>query len=106
MYIHLIELGRLIIAAWSGFVCLMDPVLFLVYINDICKCSTINLLCFADDTTAYMSGPNVNDLTAEVNVQLKQMYDWLCCNKLSLNVNKTYYTLFRRPSNVHADINN
>ena len=35
-----------------------------------CKCSTIDLLCFADDTTAYMSGPN--DLTAEVNVQLKK----------------------------------
>ena len=67
---------------------------------------TINLLCFADDTTAYMSGPNVNDLTAEVNVQLKKLYDWLCCNKLSLNVNKTYYTLFRPPSNVHVDINN
>ena len=67
---------------------------------------TINLLCFADDTTAYMSGPNVNDLTAEVNVQLKKLYDWLCCNKLSLNVNKTYYTLYRPPSNVHVDINN
>ena len=68
---------------------ILGPVLFLVYINDICKCSTINLLCFADDTTAYMSGPNVNDLTAEVKVQLKK-----------------YYTLFRPTSNVHVDINN
>ena len=34
----------------------------------------------------------------------KKLYD--CCNKLSLNVNKTYYTLFRPPSNVHVDINN
>ena len=78
----------------------------LVYINDIYKCSTIKLLCFADDTTAYMSGPNVKELIAEVNVQLKKLYDWLCCNTLSLNVNKTYYTLFRPPSNVHVDINN
>ena len=46
------------------------------------------------------------DLTAEVNVQLKKLYDWLCCNKLSLNINKTYYTLFRPPSNVHVDISN
>ena len=52
---------------------ILGPVLFLVYINDIYKCSTINLLCFADDTTAYMSGPNVKDLTAEVNVQLKKL---------------------------------
>ena len=85
---------------------ILGPVLFLVYINNIYKCSTINLLCFAYDTTAYMSGPNVKDLTAEVNVQLKKLYDWLCCNKLSLNVNKTYYTLFRPPSNVHVDISN
>ena len=85
---------------------ILGPVLFLVYINDIYKCSTIILLCFADDTTAYMSGPNVKDLTAEVNVQLKKLYDWLCCNKLSLNVNKTYHTLFRPPSNVHVDISN
>ena len=82
---------------------IFGPVLFLVYINDIYKCSTINLLCFADDTTAYMSGPNVKELIAEVNVQLKKLYDWLCCNKLSLNVNITYYTLFRPPSNVHVD---
>ena len=66
---------------------ILGPVLFLVYINDIYKCSTINLLCFADDTTAYMSGPNVKELIAEVNVQLKKLYDWLCCNKLSLNGN-------------------
>ena len=49
---------------------------------------------------------SANDLTAEVNVQLKKLCDWLCCNKLSINVNKTYYTLFRPQSNVHVDINN
>ena len=65
---------------------MLGPVLLLVYINDICKCSTINWLCFADDTTAYMPGPNVNDLTAEVNAQIKNIYYWLCCNKRSLNV--------------------
>ena len=50
---------------------ILGPVLFLVYINDFYKCSTINLLCFADDTTAYMSGPNVKELITEVSVQLK-----------------------------------
>ena len=46
-------------------VSILGPVLFLVYIIDIYKRSTINLLCLADDTTAYMSGPNVNDLLLE-----------------------------------------
>ena len=50
---------------------ILGPVLFLVYIYDIYKCSTINLLCLADDITAYLSGPNVKELITEVNVQLK-----------------------------------
>ena len=57
---------------------ILGPVLFLVYINDM-KCSTINLLCSADDTTAYMSGPNVKELIAEVNIQLKNCTIGFCC---------------------------
>ncbi len=52
-----------------------------------------------------MSGPNANDLTAEVNVQLNNyMSGFVVIN--SLNVNRIYHTLFRPPSNVHVDINN
>ena len=73
--------------------------------NYIYKGSSLKLLCFPDDTTAYLSGPNVKDLTTEVNVQLKQLFNWLCCNKLSLNINKTYYTLFRPTSSAPFDSN-
>ena len=68
--------------------------------NDIYKGSSLKLLCFANDTTAYLSGPNVKDLTTDVNVQLKQ----LCCI-LSLNINTTYYTLFRPTSSAPFDSN-
>ena len=84
---------------------ILGPILFLIYINDIHKSSNLKLLCFADDTTAYQSGHNTKDLITDANAQLKQLYDWLCCNKLSLNVKKTYYTIFRPPSNVQIDIN-
>ena len=67
---------------------IIGPVLFLIYINDISKCSSLKLFCFADDTTAYTSGSNMKDLFADVNAQLKQIFIWLSCNKLSLNVKK------------------
>ena len=85
---------------------ILGPVLFLIYINDISKCSSHKLLCFADDTTAYTSGSNMKDLFADVNAQLKQIFVWLSCNKLSPNVKKTSYTLFRPMSNMHVDRNN
>ena len=80
---------------------ILGPILFLIYIIDISKCSSLKLLCFADDTTAYTFGSNIKDLFADVNAQLKQIFIWLSCNKLSLNGKKTSYTLFR-----HIDRNN
>ena len=84
----------------------MGPILFLIYVNDINNCSNLNILCFADDTTAYKSGSNIEDLVCNVNIQLELLYTWLCCNKLSLNINKTSYTIFRPQSNAHNNLNN
>ena len=85
---------------------ILGPILFLIYANDINNCSNLNILCFADDTTAYKSGPNIEDLISNVNIQLELLYTWLCCNKLSLNINKTSYTIFRPQSNAHNNLNN
>ena len=59
---------------------LLGPILFLIYVNDINNCSNLNILCFTDDTTAYKSGPNIEDLISNVNIQLELLYTWLCCN--------------------------
>ena len=80
--------------------------IFLIYVNDINNSSNLNILCFADDTTAYKSGPNIKDLISDVNIQLQLLYTWLSCNKLSLNINKTSYTIFRHHSNTHINIRN
>ena len=84
---------------------ILGPILFLIYINYIYKCSTLKLLCFADNTTAYQSGPGIKTLTTDVNVQIGKLYEWLCSNKLSLNSNKTYYFLFRPSLNMRIDTN-
>ena len=84
---------------------ILGPILFLIYVNDINNCSNL-LLCFADDTTAYKSGSNMEDFICNVNIQLEFLYTWLFCNKLSLNINKTSYTIFRPQSNAHNNLNN
>ena len=57
---------------------ILGLVLFLIYINDIVNSTSLNLLSFADDTTIYQSGSDIDNLTKNVNQALKQIYDWLC----------------------------
>ena len=68
--------------------------------------SNLNIPCIADGTTANNSGPNIIDLISDVDTQLQLLYTWLSCNKLSFNINKTSYTIFRPHSNTHINISN
>jgi hypothetical protein len=36
-------------------------------------------------------------MAKEINVELKSLFDWLCANRLSLNVSKTEFVIFRPP---------
>ena len=60
---------------------ILGPMLFLIYINDIEKSTSLKILSYADDTTVYQSGPNVDNLIINTNHELKLLYDWLCANK-------------------------
>ena len=51
-------------------------------------------ILFADDTYLFCNGPNLNDLTEEINEELKLVYTWVKVNKLSLNIEKTNFMLF------------
>ena len=50
---------------------------------------------FADDTNMFGTD---NDL--EVNTELEKIVKWLNANKLSLNIDKTHYMLFRNEGKV------
>lgn len=64
----------------------LGPLLFLLYINDICSCSTkLGFYLFADDTNLLYSHKNLKILERTVNNELTNVYDWLTSNKLSLN---------------------
>ena len=56
---------------------------------------------FADDTNLFYSNQNLNDLFATVNSELECINQWFKANKLSLNIEKTKYTLFHKRSAIN-----
>ena len=73
----------------------LGPFLFLIYVNDLPMVSDVfNMLMYADDTTLY-SNSNQNISEIEINHELWKASQWLAANKLSLNVGKTKFMVFR-----------
>ena len=82
---------------------ILGPILFLIYINDIKNCTNkLSVLSYADDTTVYLSGPNTNEMIDIMNTELKKLYDWLCANRLSLNIKKTNCCIFSPSSKKYT----
>ena len=76
---------------------ILGPLLFVLYINDIKSISKkLFTLLFADDTSAFIEGDNLHELLNILNEELNSLYDWLCMNRLTINVNKTHYMVFHR----------
>ena len=74
---------------------ILGPLLFLLYINDMVNASVILFaLLFADDTSVFVSGKNLCSLIEIMNNELGKLAEWMCINKLSLNVKKTKFMLF------------
>jgi len=49
---------------------------------------------FADDTTVLLSDPDANKLTELMTLELIKLQNWIKCNKLKINGDKTYFILF------------
>ena len=77
---------------------ILGPLLFLIYINDISNSSDlISFVPFADDTNLLMSLKDSNTLMNQLNKELGKISTgtWLALNKLSLNLAKTHFILFK-----------
>ena len=75
---------------------ILGPLLFLLYINYLRYDTHKSLVHhFADDTNLIVSDRNLKNLRLKMNEELKSLYEWLCANRLSLNVVKTEFLLFR-----------
>ena len=74
---------------------ILGPLLFTIYINDLFKSiNHSNHVLYADDTTLFLSGPNLVRLSKTINQDLENISDWYKANKLSLNVDKTNFIIF------------
>ena len=70
---------------------ILGPLLFIIYMNDICNVSELlYTIMYADYTSVIMSGNDLESLIQLVNSELCLLNTWLRENKVSLNVNKTY----------------
>ena len=74
---------------------ILGPILFIIYINDLCNVSTVlKYVLFADDTNLFISGNDLKQLCSQLNIELDKLNVWFMVNKLSLNISKTNFILF------------
>ena len=83
----------------------LGPILFLLYINDLPNAIEIFSSLFADDTIFVNSNKDLKTLEESTNIQLERAKIWFQSNKLSLNISKTKYIVFRtnRMANVNPE---
>lgn len=85
---------------------ILSSLLFLIYINDMYRCTNhLNFTHYADDTLIYYSHDDLATLASTTNDGLSDISTWLKSNKLLLNTNKSNYVLFtNRRSTPNLDI--
>ena len=74
----------------------------MIYINDLSKISALfDFINYADDTTLSSIltsfGMRQCELSANINLELDKINNWLKINKLSLNISKTKFMIFHTP---------
>ena len=74
---------------------ILGPILFLCYINDFYRATSLFSVLFADDTTCLAKDKNLNVLIKYVNTELQKVANWFLANKMAVNTTKTKFIVFR-----------
>ena len=83
----------------------LDPILFLIYINDFSSTSSyFSTRLFAEDTSLTVCGKVLDSLIHHINIELPKRYDWLWANKLTLNLTKTKYIVFQPRQKLNSNL--
>ena len=84
---------------------ILGPLLFILYINDLSNASKIlTSVLFADDTTLIDTDKDINKLTKTMNEELINIVNWLNANRLSLNIDKTNFMIFKPKNRIIENI--
>jgi exonuclease III len=75
----------------------LGPLLFLIYINDLANCTNSDCQnrLFADDTNAFVTNHDATKLKNDMIKVIKQLFEWFSANKLTVNLSKTCFTIFK-----------
>jgi hypothetical protein len=82
----------------------LGPLLFLIYINDLCNSSTsAEYVLFADDTNIFVIANSKAMAYKIANNVLSSVYLYMKTNKLHINMSKTCHMLFSPSGNRNRD---
>ena len=77
---------------------LLGPILFSLFVNDLCEIPIFSDIClYADDTTLYISGPKLDVIAHKLVADLSLLNSWMRMNCLEINASKSEL-LHIRPS--------
>ena len=83
----------------------LGPLFFLLFINDLPKCCTNGKVrLFADDTTIFFHTNSIDDVISTGKTIMTQITNWFTANKLTLNADKSSFTLFKSSKKVIPNI--
>ena len=71
-----------------------NPILFLLYINDLPQClEATRANSLADDTNLSCAGLDASEIEIKLKKDLENVHSWLRCNKPTINDAKTEYMI-------------
>lgn len=83
----------------------LSPLLFLIYVNDLCNMTVEGkIFSFADDTALLVSTGNWIDTFKTASMQISKIWYWLRNNDLKMNLEKTNYITFSANANGQPHI--
>ena len=84
----------------------LGPLLFLLYTNDIVMAVGKNKLrLFADDSNVFITADNATTRQQKMKEVLLSIFIWFKANKLTANINKTAYSIFKRNGVIPGCLN-
>ena len=78
---------------------ILDPLMFLIYINDIVRDIRANIRLFADDNSVSILVNNTNEASDILNDDLMKIDTWAKRWLVTFNPNKTEFMIFSRKTN-------
>ena len=83
---------------------ILGPLFFLLCISDLPNVSEkLFAILFADDTSVFLDGKDLAEITNTINAELAKLTVWLSANKLTLNTSKSHFMTFHRAKLKSSD---